>query len=212
MTTDQATETARKYLRENSRHLRTALAVHDAWFLVRDEVCKRFLEHLRAAVEDRLRRELPGADCHVRCHYGGEKRYSNTLWIFRDAWMQYEEPGYQDGRTTIRLEAGAIGPNGWYWGVCSPKRRSKMTEPEVERRNKLGATLRERGLRLGRKSDDWWIQWKWPERYVDWHPLAPDLHKECDQAGGTITTYFADNLLNIADKAIPAINEVEVRS
>ena len=50
---------------------------------------------------------------------------------------------------------------------------------------------------------------EWSKRYVDWYPLVPDLYEECERGGGTITTYFADNLLNIAAKAIPAISEVE---
>ncbi len=212
MTTSGETRTAREYLLENPHHLPTALAVHDAWLLVRDEVCKRFLERLRYEVEDRIRRELRDDDCHVLCQYGDEP-YSNTLWLFRDAWMPYEEPDYPEGRTTIRLEAGASGgrggPNGWYWGVCSPKDRSEMTAPEQERRDRLHEALMKNGLRLPRRNTSYWPQYEDLSRYAEWYPLVPDLHEECDQGGGPITTYFADNLLNIAAKAIPAINEVE---
>lgn len=35
------------------------------------------------------------------------------------------------------------------------------------------------------------------------------MHEECEKGDGTITAYITDNLLNIASKAIPAINEVE---
>ena len=210
MTADRATKTAKKYLLENSRHLRTALAVHDAWFLVRDEVCNGFLEHLRDVVEDRLRRKSLGTDCRVGCHYGGDKRYSNFLWIFRDAWKKYEDPDqyHPDGRTTIRLETQARGPNGWILGVCSPKPRSEMTDSEVKRRDKLDCKLRQRGLRLACESDQW-PQYERPESYVDWNPHVPDLHEEFNQGGGDITNYFADKLLKIADKAICAINAAQ---
>ena len=218
MKTNRATKTAKKYLLEDSSHLPTALAVHDAWLLVRDEVCERFLEHLREEVEDRIRRNrgLADMDCQVHCRYKGKKPYSTALWIVRDGWMRYDGPAHsdgEDGRTMIRLEAGANGgrggPNGWWWGVCSPKDRSVMTASEQERRDRLHRELLNRGLRLPRRSSSLWPQWEWSKRYVDWYPLVPDLHKECERGGGTITTYFADNLLNIAAKAIPAINEVE---
>ncbi len=208
MTTSGETQTAKEYLQENPHHLPTALAVHDAWLLVRDEVCKRFLDRLRDEVEDRIRRELPEVDCRVSCQYGN-KPYSTTLWIFRDAWMPYEAPDHPDGRTTIRLEAGRRGPTDWYWGICSPKGRSEMTAPEQERRDRLHEALMKNGLRLPRRKSDYWPQYESLNRYADWYPLVPDLHEELDQGGGTITTYFADNLLNIAAKAIPAINEVE---
>ncbi len=208
MTTSGETQTAREYLLDNPGQLRTALSLHRAWVLVRDEVCERFLERLRDEVDGRIHRELPGADCHVRCHYGN-KPYSTTLWIFRGAWRPYENPDHPDGRTTIRLEAGHRGPNGWYWGVCSPKDRSDMTAPEQERRDRLQEELMENGLRLPRRNSSYWPQYQSLDRYSDWYSLVPDLYEECEQGGGTITTYFADNLLDIAAKAIPPIDEVE---
>ena len=215
MTTNRPTRTAMKYLRGNSKHLPAALAVHDAWSLLRDEVCERFLEHLRSDVEGRLRQEWSGIDLHVRCRYERNKAYSTDLWIVRDAWIQYEgktESGLE-GRTVIRLQAGAErgrgGPNGWYWGVCSPKDRSVMTASEKKRRDQLCGKLLEKGLQLARRSSSYWPQYEYPKRYAHWYPLVPDLHKECEVEGGPITTYFADNLLAIARLAIPAINEVE---
>lgn len=214
MPSTRETQTAKEYLLGNPDHLRTAVAVHDAWLLVRDEVCKQFLERLRDEVEDRIREELPGADCHVRCQYG-DKPYEHALWILRDEWMLYEAAYYPDDRTAIRLEAGAKGgrggPNGWYWGVCSPKDRSDMVASEKERRQRLYSRLTEQGLRLPHKSN-YWLQYENPSRYANWYSLVPDLYEECDQGGGTIMTYFSDNLLNIATKAIPAIDEIEGRN
>lgn len=210
MTTSSETQTAKEYLLDHPGHLRTALSLHDAWVLVRDEVCERFLERLRDEVDGRIHRELPGADCHVRCQYG-DRRYSTTLWIFRRAWMPYENPDHPDGRTTIRLEAGRRGPNDLYWGVCSPKDRSEMTAPEQERRDRLHKELMEKGLRLPRRNSSYWPQYQSLDRYADWYPLVPDLYEECDQGGGAITAYLADNLLDIAAKAIPAIDEAEGR-
>ena len=216
MTTNRATRTAVEYLRTKSEHLRTALAVHDAWSLLRDEVCEQFLEHVRAEVEDRLSRELADKDLHVRCRYGGDKPYSNKLWIVRDAWIQYDgetDPPELEGRTVIRLQAGANrgrgGPNGWYWGVSSPKDLSVMTASEKERRDRLHGKLLEKGLRLARRSSSYWLQFEYLKRYADWYPLVPDLHEECESGGGPITTYYADHLFAIARFAIKAIDEVE---
>ena len=211
MTTNAETQFVRDYLATHPDNLRAALAVHDAWRLMRAEVCERFLERLRRIVEDRLREEVPDIDpdFHVRCRYGGNRRYSNRLWITVDGWARYDDlPPNVDGRSAVRLESGGPGPNDWYWGVHSPKPASAMTEKETERRTELGVRLRDHGLLLGETSDGW-PQWESLRRYRDWNPLVPELYEECEARGGPITTYYADNLLAIAKLAIPAINEVE---
>ena len=212
MTTDAEARSVRDYLTNNPSHLRAAFAVHRAWPLVREEVCERFLEHLRHIVEDRLGTILPDIehDFHVRCRYGGDKRYSNRLWITRDGWMRYDDlPPNVDGRSAIWLAAYSKGPNDWLWGVHSPKPVSKMTEAEKERREELGATLGRHGLSLAEGSDRW-PQWEWLSRYRNWDPLVPDLYEECEAGGGPITTCYVDGLLDIAARAIPAINDVEM--
>ena len=97
----------------------------------------------------------------------------------------------------------------WYWGVQSPKRKSKMTGAERERHEELRTALGDHGLSLAHGAGDWWSQWEWLPRYKDWDPLVPDLHDECEAGGGPITDCYVDGLLGIAALAIPAINEVE---
>ena len=213
MTTNPDARFVQEHLSNNPNHLRAALAVHDAWRLVRADVCERFLEHLRRIVADRMRAELPGIghDFRARCRYGGEKKYSNSLRITRSAWVRYDDvPPNNDGRTRIMLHSGGPGPNRWYWGVLSPKRKSKMTEAERERREELCTALGHHGLSLAHGDGDWWTQWEWLPRYKDWDPLVPDLHDECEAGGGPITDCYVDGLLGIAALAIPAINEVEM--
>ena len=213
MTTNPDTRFIREYLAENPGHMRAALAVHDAWRFVRADVCERFLKHLRRTVENRLREQPFGteADIHVRCSYGGEKKYSNVLWVTRDGWMRHEDTSLdRDGRTAIMLESGGPGPNRWYWGVCSPKPKSKMTEPEREQRAELAASLRRHELPLEQGETDWWPSWGWVPRFADWDPLVPELHEECEAVGGPITDRYCDGLLRIAALAIPAINDVEM--
>ncbi len=212
MTTNPDTRFVQEYLSNHPSHLRAALAVHNAWSLVREDVCERFLEHLRHTLEDRLPTVLAGIkdDFHVTCHYRGG-RYSGVS-IYRDAWIQYDDlPSTKQGRSAIALQSGRQGPNGWYWGVLSPKALGQMTETEKERREQLATALGRSGLSLGHDSD-WWPQWDWLPRYENWHPLAPELYEECEAGGGPITTYYADGLLTIAEFAIPAIDKVEMVS
>ena len=121
---------------------------------MRADVCERFLEHLRHTVEDRLPTVLPGIedDFHVTCHYRRGK-YSSVS-IYRDAWIRYDDlPSTQQGRSAIMLQSGRQGPNGWYWGVRSPKALGQMTETEKERREELATTLGRQGLSLADDSD-----------------------------------------------------------
>jgi len=205
MTTNPDTRFIREYLSENPSHMRAALAVHDAWRLVKADVCERFLEHLRRTVEDRLAEEPFGgeADILVRCRYGGEKKYSNALWITRGAWGRDEDTSINDGRIAIKLESGGPGPNRWYWGVGSPK-------PEEERRAEFIASLRRHELSLAHGEENWWLSWEYLPRHADWDPLVPELHGECEAGGGPITDCYVNGLLKIAALAIPAINEVEM--
>ena len=217
MTDSAETRFVHDHLRANPKHMHAALAVHDAWPALRDEVCRRFLNHLRDTLERRLREEMPelGPDLHVRCHYGGEKRFANALWISRDRWVPYDVapgwPGHDpawDRRTAIRLHSHGNGPSDWLWGVHVQMLPHQMTDRERERRERLLVALRSHGLSLASASDHW-HQHGSPHRYHDWYPLAPELHEECEAGDGPITAHYAGNLLHIARHAIPAIDEVE---
>lgn len=122
MTIDPETRSVHEYLTNNPSDLPAALAVHRAWPLVRAEVCKRFLNHLRHLVLDRLERLRPDiGDIRVGYRYRDEQRYSK-LWITRGGWVRYDDTSSNvPGRTVIKLQTDQTGPNRWYWGVCSPK-------------------------------------------------------------------------------------------
>ena len=214
MTTNPDTHFVREHLFDNPSHMRAALAVHDAWQVVRADVCERFLKHLRDAVEAGLRSEEPAGtarDFQVRCRYSREKGRRSVLWVNRQTWLQYDGvPNVRDGRSAVAIQASkGLRPNGWYWGVYSPKPLSKMSETEKERREELDAALKRHGLLLGHDDSDWWPQWEYVSRHQDWVSLAPDLYEECEAGDGPITRYYVDGLLKIARHAIPAIDEVE---
>lgn len=217
MATDPGTQYARDYLSEHPKYLSAALAVHDAWPLLRAEVCKRFLEHLRNIVKQRLRKEVKNIDpdFYVRCHYGGEKQGSSSrLWIGRNGWVRYDDlPNNEDGRSAVSLESLKKGPYDWWWGVRSPKTLDEMNARERKRRTKLKVSLRDQEplfANANPKTDHTWLQWAFVRRrYRDWYPLVPKLYEECEAGGGPITNYYADNLLRIAAIAIPVINETD---
>ncbi len=201
----------RDYLSNDPSQLRAALAVHDAWVLVRDDVCKRFLEHLCEAVKDRAHEELTdiASDCNVRCNYEGEKKIKGWLVISRDNWVRYSDvPGHMGECTQIRLESEGRPPNKWYWGVRSSKPIDKMSKEEREHHEDLSVALKRHGLML--LDGKYWPQWEWLSRYQNWAPIVPELAEECEAGGGPITEFYVNGLLNIARCAIPAINEVEL--
>ena len=202
----------RDYLFDNPSQLSAALAVHDAWVLVRDDVCKRFLEHLCEAFKDRAHEELTdiASDCNMRCHYEGKKPTFGWLSISRDDWVRNNDvPGQVDTCTQIRLQSEGQGPNKWFLGVRSSKPIDKMSEEEKRRREDLSIALQRRGLVTAAHSS-WWPQWKRLRTYQNWDPIASQLAKECEEGGGRITDFYVNGLLDIARCAIPAINEIEM--
>lgn len=186
--TDTEAAYVRDYLDKNPKHVRAAFTVSRAWPAVKHDVCRRFLEHLRDRVEERFSEAMPEIreDLQVSCHYEGDKRWSNQLRL----------------RRTIMIEAGGPGPNGWIWGVRNPNPKTLREE--------LLDVLRGRGLSLQRSSDEW-PQYEYLPQYGNWDDLVPELVQELADGSGEITGYYVDGLLKIAEKAIPAFEEVEQR-
>ena len=184
--TDTEARHVREYLDENPRHLHAAFAVARAWPSVMHDVCRRFLEHLRDRVEERVSVEMPEIreDLWVDCHYEGEKKWSNRLRLMR----------------RIMIESDGPGPNGWYWGVRDPNPKTLREE--------LLAALKRRGLSLQHTSDGW-PRWEYLPRYRHWDRHVPELVQELTDGGGKITDYYVNGLLSIAKKAIRAYDEVE---
>ena len=210
--TDTEARYIREYLGENPRHLHAAFAVARAWPAVKHDVCRRFLEHLRDRVEERVREEFPerAGDLDVGCHYGGDKNWSNYLRVYRYGWVRCEGgSGKSDGRTAVMLECGRGGPTSWHWGVRSAKSKDQMTETEKDRREEVEGALKRNGLSL--PDAGWWPHIARP-RHRDWSVIVPELFQELAEGGGKITDHYVNGLLGIAEKAIPAISDVELES
>ena len=210
MVTDSETKAVEEYVLSDPHRLRTARAVYESWPAIRDDVCRKFLERLRSRVEEKARENSTlknfVGDRKVICGYEGENNYSNWVTLYRDCWARYE--GGNDWPTNIALQNQKKGPNGWILGVASPKPKSKMTGEEQKRRECLDKRLVDK-FRSG-KSTDWWPWWDWVEGDKrNWDSLVPELHKECQENGGEITDYFVNTFIEIAEKAVPIINETE---
>ncbi|MCY4574744.1 MAG: PD-(D/E)XK nuclease family protein [Gemmatimonadetes bacterium] len=211
--TDTEARYIREYLDQNPRHLHAAFAVARAWPSVKHDVCRRFLEHLRDRVEERVREEFPemAGDLDVGCHFGGDKRYSNYLRVYRSGWVRCDgvSESRSDGRTAVMLECGSGGPTSWHWGVRSGKSKGDMTETEKDRREEVEGALKRNGLSL--PDAHHWPHIERP-RHQDWTAIVPELVQELGDGGGKITDHYVDGLVGIAEKAIPAISEVELEN
>ena len=211
--TDTEARYIREYLDENPRHLHAAFAVARAWPAVKHDVCRRFLEHLRDRVEERVRErssEFAG-DLIVRCHYGGKQKWwSDYLCVYRSTWAKCEG-GFDlgsNGRTAVVLTSGG-GANSWHWGVFNGKSKDDMSDQERGRCDKLENALKEHDLSLP-AGDHNSPQYQDSPRYQDWGVIVPELVQELGDGGGKITDHYVNGLLRIAEKAIPAIDEVEL--
>ena len=211
MTTDSEVRAVEEYLLSNPENLSVAQAVYESWPRVRDHICRRFLEQVRSCVEQNVKQRIPDCahDTTVGYSYFGDTKNPSRLWIYRTSWKKYEvENSHTNGRTYIFLEAEGKEPNGWYYGVGSPLYASKMTEDEQIRRSDLDQRLKAM-LSIGRRAD-WGPQWSYvDDRKRNWNVLVPDLLEECEADGGEITDYFVDLIMDVAVRAIPAINEIE---
>ena len=211
--TDTEARYVREYLDENPRHIHAAFAVARAWPAVKHDVCRRFLEHLRDRVEERVRKEFPemAGDLRVVCHYSGRKKWwSDYLCVYRSRWVRCEGalPLGSDGRTAVVLTCG--GAKEWHWGVFPGKRKNDMSEEERARSHELEIALKDGGLSL--PAGEHATLYQWSPSHQDWSVIVPELVEELADGGSKITDHYVNGLLSIAEKAIPAIDEVELES
>lgn len=212
MTTDREARAVEKYLLSNPENLAVALAVYESWPSVRDHICRQFLERICSRVERNVKQSMSDCahDTVVGCSYYRNTKEPSRLWLYRSSWKEYEvEHSHTNGRTFVFLETEIKKPNGgWYYGVGSPVYASNMTEAEKIRRSHLDQRLKA-VLDIGRRAD-WGPQWSYvDDRKRNWNVLVPDLLEECEADGGEITDYFVDLIVDVAVRAIPAIDEIE---
>ncbi len=215
MPSDSETRALREYLFSNPHQLATAQAVYDVWPSIKAHVCERFLEHLRTTIGKRVEGELgdDSANIRVECAYDrGRKRYS-YIWLYRLGWRPWEnhtsEPPFE-GCTAILMQGFGPGPSNWIRGVRHPLHEDNLTDSDAVRRARLTEKLR-RHLDPC-ESREWWpYLCRVSDDKANWDALIPELCREWNDGGGQITDYYVDGLMAIATKAIPIIDEVELK-
>ena len=79
MTSKHESKTIRDFLFAHPEHFETALAVHDSWTAIRDEICKKFLERLAERIESDERLQTFADDLQVGWNYEGENRWETSF-------------------------------------------------------------------------------------------------------------------------------------
>ena len=212
MTTNSERKAARDFVLSNPSNLNTALTVSESWPDVKEQVCKEFLNRLCSRIETAVKenKKLKEFAGDIRIDYKYEdKAWGSYVCLYRECWIEYPNPVEQKlSGTSITLNNEHKGPHDWGIGVCSPMDSKDMAGEYKERRQRLDTEI-ERALRCGKWTERWP---RWVELDKDkgnWNSLVPDLHQECEGQSDEITKYFVDKFTEIAEKAIPIINDIE---
>ena len=205
-------EAAVKFVLSNPENLKTAQVVYDSWSDVLGRVGPPFLQALRERIEATAKeRETLKAFAHdmrVLCRYDA-RSYKSHLSLYRQSWTQYSTEQEID-RTCIQLNNAGNGPCGWYIGVCAPMNRKEMPPDDSERQQRLDKELKHTFRESDGKSTDWWPWYSYVNADKrDWRQLVPDLDREGQAQTGEIMTYFVDKFIEVAEKALPVINDIE---
>lgn len=220
MTTHTETKAVLDFVMPDPEKLRTAEMIFESWAAIRNKVCRLFFEQLCSEIKKAKRENgefKKFCPLEIDCSRYTDDIYGNGIYLYRNSWFQYKvEKSIL--YTQISLSNQSKGPNGWYIGVFSPMPKEKMEEEEKKRRQRLEEELAKKlgSTRLGpprtTKSSPWgnWVG----QDKRNWRSLVPELHKECqdENSDREITKYFVDTFIEIAEKAIPIIDEIETDS
>ena len=213
MITDSEKNAAIDFVLLSQSNLETALAVHESWAVVKERICKKFLNRLCSRIETAVKENEKLKEFADDMRFGyeyGNKAWKTNVWLYRECWTQYPAGQQFHRRTSISLQNENEGPNNWGIGVYSPMPRPDMAGEYEKRRQRLDTELKSAFDRGG--DTDEWPRWKVVEldkNKTNWSSLVPDLHREGQAQTGKIMTYFVDKFIEVAEKAIPIINDIE---
>ena len=195
--------TVKDFVLADNRNMGIALAVYESWPGVKKHICEQFLKQFLKEISTKIPEDML---CNSRY---GEKVGECRVDAYCNHWKEYQNP--DDGerrRTCIVLTADAKGPNGWCVAVVSPLEKSRMEDSDKSRRQQIEDEL-EKNL-SGGKSANSWLWWDWvDERYRNWDPLIPEMHRELQEEGGEIMRYFVERFTSIINIAAPIIDRIE---
>ena len=190
----------------DDHNLTTAYAIQRAWPEIYAAVCSQFLEIIA--------KRLEGLGYHSRSNYG-DKSYQSFVQADLPQWREYrgeyrDAPEPEWSRTHLCLQAQRSRGNNWYIGICSPVPRSEMSTEDLKRREQIEKRLKDESKKNIPHDSEYWPWFEYvDERYGNWDPLIPDLHRELQQNGGKITDYFVNKFVEIAGFATPILDDIE---
>lgn len=195
MTDNILLKTATEFIRRDSKHIKLAQLVVQAWPAVRTDIVARFADNLRERISMRLQERLPQLD-DLRCDHsvtGHDKEKNAYVRVYRHggAW---EVEGH---RVRIEMHAERPGAATWIIGIVTGSHI-----PDV--RDALRKSLSE-DLGPAQHSDIWPWYDDVDERWRSWHRIVPELAQELEN-DGEATRYFVDRFAKICEVAVPVID------
>ena len=201
MVGDSERNAVREFVLSDPEKLRTALAVHESWPDIRDDVCRRFLKRLCQRVREHERLKGLGAELTVDWAYEGERKNRNRLWLHRSSWQRRPNEAKSNNpdsghRYAVRLESDGPGPKGWFIGVLAPEKGSDLSDQARKARVEHFSSLTTNFPQGDCWPPSWWAWYvNLEEKKRDWNRLVPELEKECHLEDGPILRALADRFV-----------------
>ena len=210
--TDSESRFLKAHLKKHPEYASSAFAVARAWPFHMHDVCERFLRHLASEVSKELSKR--NGEMTVNARYE-RKGWQQTISIFSESWYQYEgnvTDHHSEMRTAIYLECDARQTN-TIWGVRRPYYIGQLNESDVDRQHRLTEELGRRNL--SNPNNEYLHKATSDPKYTGWASLVGELSIELQSNKpphanrGEITGYYVNELLDLFDKAVPVLNNME---
>ena len=180
----------------NEERWQVALEVHQAMPEVIRDVFSRFMPK----VWDKAKYDYTSDHWCFWDFYSPRKKA--CLGLYRKSWKSSSDGSKV---THIRLEAWSR-IDRWTIGVRSDNPRfGRDQEGYIALKEEFG--IKKYGD--GEAQYPGWVWWDWVKEHQNWTEIIPKLYGECERGDGEVMRYFAEQLVKIADVAIPIIDEYE---
>lgn len=208
----------------NDGNLKTAELIYRGFPGLANEVYGRFLNNLCARIRKEIsQREFCALSENIEI---GEthknSKYGYTLWITLRNWKEYDIHKVDKSKAVytrigIWMQTESMDCNDWMIGVGFPEKKTNFGQEngDRDRCDRLVKCLQESNKLVDytiKEADEWWPCRKYVEsKYRNWSDLIVSLHEECgsNNKDNEITEYFVNEMLGLAENAIPIINKIE---
>ena len=217
-------EALKEVLFSDENNLKTAKLIYEEFPILVNDVYERFLNKLCTRIEQQIcQRKLFKSLEYVEIN----KTHKNTwngysLWITSRNWKEYEISGNDksnavDSRIGVWMQTESMGCSGWIIGVAYPADKTEFSQSngDRDRCDRLEKCLRESSELVdytNKEATKWWPCSKdVKSKYQNWSDLIVSLYEECESNNkdNEITEYFVNEMLGLAENAIPIIDKIE---